>query len=481
MEIISQKWDNYNEWADEKLFGNKTCPINQLKYSPLKRTYSLIKELWIYIKIWRVNSVTDKVTETSSKLEARRAFLALCSNETRHLQDPVADPYAVCGHPNPSGLGEAASFSQTGSWGQSSVLFSDLETYCIADSCGKAPYGGAEYGIPQTPEADAVCRKIAALHNGCGAVICPSGLSAIATTLDAFSPKAVLIPDNVYGPMIRFLNRRRIKQIRYPAGASDDEFRSALQKARSEYPEREDLIVYIEAPGSGTFEIPDIAGIVTIAQAENLRTVMDNTWASHVRFKPLEQGVDVVVQATTKYEGGYGDTPSGIVIAKNSEDLQVIADELRANGNGAVAPTTCARLYHRIDSTEERLNRHADNAQHLIQWFLQQPFVAEVLSPTLETSPYHNRFRRYFGRGNGLFSVVFRSDLSAKRVGKFADALNLFWIAESWGGHLSLVLPVHAKREVSFVPEGYILRFHAGLEDYQDLLRDLSQAAKVLS
>lgn len=441
-----------------------------------------MKELWIYMTDFGGKiPVTGKIAETSSKLEARRAFLALCSNETRLLQDPVSDPYAVCGHPNPSGLGEAARFSLTGSWGQSSVLFSDLETYRLADRCGRAPYGGAEYGIPQTPEADAVCRKIAALHNGYGAVVCPSGLSAIATTLDAFFPKAVLIPDNVYGPMIRFLNRRRMRLLRYPAGASADEFRSVLQKARSEYPEHEDLIVYIEAPGSGTFEIPDIAGIVTIAQSEKLRTVMDNTWASHVRFKPLEQGIDIVVQATTKYEGGYGDTPSGIIIAKKPENMRIIAEELRASGNGAVAPTTCSRLYHRIDSTEERLNRHAENAERLIGWFLQQTFVAGVLSPSLESSPYHERFRRYFGKGNGLFSVVFRPEIPAKHVEAFVDALNLFWIAESWGGHLSLVLPVHAKREVSSVPDGYILRFHAGLEDYRDLLQDLSQAARGLA
>lgn len=409
--------------------------------------------------------------------EVRRTFLAGCSEQTRLLHNPIVDPYAAKGHPNPSGLGDAARFSQTGSWGQSSVLFPTLATYRIADELGSAPYGGAEYGVPQTPEADAVCKKIAALHNGCGAVICPSGLSAIATTLDAFSPQAVLIPDNVYGPMLRFMNHRSIKQIRYPAGASADEFRAILGKARTEYPQCEDLLVYIEAPGSGTFEIPDIDGIVAAAQASGLRTVMDNTWGSHVRLKPLEHGIDIVVQATTKYEGGYGDTPSGVVIAKHPKELQRLAAELRATGNGAVAPTTCARLYHRIDSAEERLNRHAETAKELMAWFLKQPFVVEVLSPTLETSPYYERFQRYFGQGNGLFSVVFRPNISSERVEAFIDKLNLFWVAESWGGHLSLVLPVHAKREVSSLPEGYILRFHAGLEDYHDLLRDLEQAS----
>jgi len=422
----------------------------------------------------------NKRPEALNKCSARQTFLARCSTTTRLLHMPVSDPYEVGGHPNPSGLGDAGPFSQTGSWGQSSVLFPTLAAYRQADQYGRAPYGGAEYGVVQTPEADAVCKKIAALHKGHGAVICPSGLSAITITLDALAPKAVLIPECVYGPMLRLINRRRIKQFRYPAGASAEEFRSVLVKASSEYPHREDLLVYLEAPGSGTFEIPDIDGIIAVTKNAKLRTVMDNTWASHIRFRPLEHGIDVVVQATTKYEGGYGDTPSGVVIAKHPQDLRCIADELRATGNGAVAPTTCSRLYHRIDSTEERLNQHADTARQLMEWFLKQPFVAGVLSPALKTSPYHERFQHYFGKGNGLFSVVFRPDIPANKAEAFVDALNLFWVAESWGGHLSLVLPVHAKREVTALPGGYLLRFHAGLEDYRDLLRDLEQAAECL-
>lgn len=420
----------------------------------------------------------NKMPEDLNKCSARQAFLASCAAKTRLLHTPVSDPYEVSGHPNPAGLGDAGPFSQTGSWGQSSVLFPTLATYRQADDCGRASYGGAEYGVVQTPEAEAVCKKIAALHNGHGAVICPSGLAAIATTLDALAPKAVLIPDCVYGPMLRLINRRRIKPVRYPAGASAAEFRAVLAQASSEYSQGQELLVYLEAPGSGTFEIPDIDGIVAIAKNAGLRTVMDNTWASHIRFLPLEHGIDIVIQATTKYEGGYGDTPSGVVIAKDPQDLQHIADELRATGNGAVAPTTCSRLYHRIDSTEERLNQHADTAQRLMDWFLKQPFAAGVLSPVLETSPYHQRFQYYFGKGNGLFSVIFQPDIPANKVEAFADALNLFWIAESWGGHLSLVLPVHAKREFTSIPDGYVLRFHAGLEDYQDLLRDLEQAAQ---
>lgn len=452
---------------------------------------------------------------STAKNALRRSFLEVCSQQTREIQEPIANPYATIGHPNPAGLGRAAETSRVGSWGQSSVLFMDLESYLYADATGKSPYGGAEYGITQTPEAAAVCAKIAALHHGFGAIICPSGLSAITTTIEAFSPKVVLIPDNVYAPLVRFLTRRNIQIVRYPAGVSALEFEDYFWRAQKGVSRSCDLLTYIEAPGSGSFEIPDIDGIVNISRRQGARTVMDNTWASHVRFKPLDHGVDIVIQATTKkvnhvvysgapikaevagarrkavssindlinasvliesmpnrkgkqkpgiigyhrfyvpvriggknytvrlvaeqtkdgfktqsydlydavmeggkfappraddestlkaerafsttiremlsgvkdangnayfqsafhgspyqfdrftldhigtgegaYEGGYGDTPSGIVIAKDSKDYQQLADELRATGNGAVAPTTCTRLYHRIDSTEERL------------------------------------------------------------------------------------------------------------------------------
>ncbi|MCC5468740.1 PLP-dependent transferase, partial [Pelosinus baikalensis] len=117
-------------------------------------------------------------------------------------------------------------------------------------------------------------------------------------------------------------------------------------------------------------------------------------------------------------------------------------DELRATGNAQLHQRLARDFITELIRLKKRLNQHADTAQRLIEWFLKQPFVTNVLSPTLETSPYHKRFQHYFGKGNGLFSVVFLPDLLAEHVEAFVDALNLFWVAESWGGHLSLVLPV---------------------------------------
>ncbi len=424
----------------------------------------------------------EKALKTPSRAAAKRtkarlAFLKTCSKQTREIQLPIVDPYASRGHANPKGLGKAKEFSLQGSWGQCSVLFPDLATDIAAFKSGRAPYGGAEYGIVLTPEADAICHKMAALHGGVGAVICPSGLSAITATIEAFAPRTMLIPHNAYFPLLRFLKHRNLRTFQYPGGASADEVAEAFKQARNAGYEPKEIMMYIEAPGSGTFEIPDIDGIVALAKKNGLRTVMDNTWANHVRFKPLEHGIDVVIQATTKYEGGYGDTPSGVVIAGNGADYKKLYEELEASGNGAVAPTTCMRLMGRIETTQARMDRQYAAALQLSKWFLKQPFVEDVLSPALETSPYHKRFKKYFGKGNGLFSVIFRDNISPKKVDAFIDALNLFWVGASWGGHVSLVLPVQ-RRDPCGLPPGKIVRFHVGLETPRDVMRDVAQAAE---
>jgi cystathionine beta-lyase len=413
-----------------------------------------------------------------NKAAIRRAFLRSCTPRTVDIQNPLIDPIVSRGHPNPAGLGEADRFSREGSWGQSSVLFPDLASYQAADETGVSPYGGAEYGVVLTPEADAVCRKIAALHGGFGAIICPSGLSAITTTIAAFAPRALLIPDNAYPPLLRYLRYKNICVFRYPSDASAGTVSVILREARREFRAARDIMIYLEAPGSGTFEIPDISGIAALAKSNGIISVMDNTWASHVRFKPITAGIDIVIQATTKYEGGYGDTPSGVVIAAQQAGFECLVDELRISGHGAVAPTTCARLLKRIDSTEARLDAHHETALQLVAWFQSQAFVADVLSPALPGSPCHTRFNEYFGKGNGLFSVVFRPTIPASQVAAFVEALNLFWVGESWGGHVSLVLPVCVQRELTSAPKGQVLRFHAGLEDASDLQRDLEQAAR---
>ncbi|TDR85249.1 Cys/Met metabolism PLP-dependent enzyme [Enterovirga rhinocerotis] len=323
----------------------------------------------------------------------RGAFLATCKPATRRIHQPIVDPARVKGHLNPAGLGQARLASKAGSFGQSSVSFESLSAYAAADESGEAPYGGAEYGIVQSPEADAVCRKLAALHGAPGAIICPSGLSAVSTTIDAFAPTAILLPENVYYPAYRYMRERsRADLVTYAAGASVADI-GALLEATAERHGTQHVLLYVEAPGSGTFEIPDLGGIVALARRSGVRTAMDNTWASHARFKPIENGIDIAIQATTKYEGGYGDTPGGVVLARTEPDLAALRRQLRISGNGAVSPQTCTRLFHRLDTLEARLARHEASAAALMRWFEAQ----DAWRPQ-GGSPYARHARRHASR-----------------------------------------------------------------------------------
>ncbi|KMO30793.1 Cys/Met metabolism pyridoxal-phosphate-dependent protein [Methylobacterium tarhaniae] len=421
--------------------------------------------------------------DAGSKVERRRAFLAECRPATRRIHAPIVDLTGARGHLNPRGLGHARAFSDLGSLGQSSVGFDTLADYEAADEAGRAPYGGAEYGVVQSPEAEAVCTKFARLHGGVGAIVCGSGLAAIATVLDAFAPKVILIPDGIYFPAWRYMSEANLAEtgraalLTYPAGASGAEVGALIREAGRTFAPGETMI-YLEAPASGTFEIPDIAGIVDEARRAGIRTVMDNTWGSHVRFRPLDHGIGIAIQATTKYEGGYGDTPSGVAVARDEADLARLRRQLRIGGHGAVSPQTCTRLFHRVDSAESRLARHEAAAASLMRWFEGKAVTADILSPARAASPHHARFRQYFGAGNSLFTVVFDEGLPVGRIHAFVDALLLFRVAESWGGHVSLVLPVHPRRDPASLPKGAMFRFNAGLEEADDLIADLDQAAR---
>jgi len=439
------------------------------------------------------------------KLKAVKEFLAASAETTQLIHNPIIDPYAVMGLPNPSGLGRAREYSFVSpglnQGAQSTIFFEDLGKYHEADGKGQAPYflaadinrtssynGAAEYGAVRTAVVGAVCSKISDLHGGIGAVMVPSGLSAIVTTMLAFSPRSIAVPEGVYFPLRRFLedvNNERIAQDRkpinifyYEPNSSKDKFEAHLENAKFKGDHVD--MVYIEAPVSGTFEIPDINGIIQSAKARNIRTIMDNTWASHVRFKPIKLGIDIVIQAVTKYEGGYGDTTAGIIIASKLADLAKLASKTRFYGIGAIASETCNRLYHRLDSTEARINQHHENAMQLMDWFEGQEFVADILSPALTSSPYYERCKEYFnGKGNGLFTIRFNKSIRQEQVNIFIDALKLFKVGESWGGHVSLVLPVSRQNRTTPLPDGVMFRFHAGLEDANDLIRDLMQAAKI--
>jgi len=419
-----------------------------------------------------------------SKIEKRREFLLSCATVTRTIHAPIIDLVAVKGHLNPAGLGEVLAFSGDNR-GQSTVGFDTQAEFHDAEA-GRNIYGGAEYAVVQSPEAEAVCKKMAALHGGAGAVILGSGLNAIVIVFQTFlknEAASIAIPDNRYYPAERALKHLKtlnpyLHIYRYPGDADAATVGAVLDCAEGEG--NPVAMLYLEAPGSQTFEIPDLDGLVALAKDRAIRTVMDNTWASHVRYKPLAHGVDIVVQATTKYEGGYADTPSGVAIAANDTDFKALSYTVRALGAGAVSPQICSRLSQRVESTEARMDQHYESALAILLWARSQLQIETVLCPFDPQSPYFARFQKYFRKGNGLMTLAFRPAVTQAEIDAFLDHLLLFRIGESWGGHVSLALVAKPARglKTPTLPEGIMVRLSIGLEDAGDLARDLQQAAQ---
>jgi cystathionine beta-lyase len=428
---------------------------------------------------------SDGAVVSRERIELRRTFLEACAAETIAIQRPILDLGYAKGRLNPAGLGQARELSGF-LVGQTTVAFDTVGDYRDADKKGKSKYGGAEYGIVETPESARVCQEFSRLHGGSGAVILPSGLSAIETVFKTFlkSPDGkptVLIPDNRYFPTERVLNdmaqfNPNLHIRRYPGNVTGRGIENLIKDIQSADKRRINLL-YLEAPGSQTFEIPELKEIIRVAKEYGIPTAMDNSWASHVRFQPLAHGVDVVIQSTTKYEGGYADTPSGIVVAGDKKHFEALARNVRVSGNGAVDSHTCNRLFGRVASTGERLDQHYNSALKVMEWLQQQKFTGQILCPALPGSPDHDRFKEYFGKGNGLFTLVFREDIKPEQVDQFMDSTNLFRIGESWGGHVSLLLPTQPTRKLSELPRGQMVRFSIGLENPNDIVRDLEQAS----
>lgn len=420
------------------------------------------------------------------KLKLRRNFILGAANETRKIHEPIIDLSQSNGALNPLGLGNAENFSAAFAgkfgWGQSTVGFHRVGDFRAADQSGIAyanenNHGPAEYGIVRSAAVAKTAEKIASLHGEKDALLFASGITAISTLFQTYPEdrkSVILLPEGCYFPTTRLLDEAlHLNFVRYPSDATKEQMLAAIHQVEADGGKIG--MIYLEAPVSQTFEIPDIQGIIEIAKDNGVMTAMDNTWASHVGFRPLDHGVDVAIQATTKYEGGYGDTPSGALISNDDAVLTRIARTSRVLGAGAVSAATCGRLYHRLDTTALRMGAQNESAMRLAEWFQEQAFVAEVIAPYLPNSPHHERFSQYFKSGNGLLTVVF--DRAAENVEAFLDHAPLPVIGESWGGHVTLVSRCNPQRRLSKLPAGEKVRISVGLEKVEDIIASFELAS----
>jgi len=238
--------------------------------------------------------------------------------------------------------------------------------------------------------------------------------------------------------------------------------------------------VMFEAPGTATFEVPDIPAIARVARAAGAVSILDGTWATPVFCRPMELGVDVVAHSGSKYIGGHSDTMIGFIVC-NGAHYSMMRKTVLAFGDRAGAHDIFLSL-RGLRTLEVRMKSHEASALKVARWFAAQPQAHKVLHPAFPECPGHEFWARDFRGSSGIFSVLFDCD-SEPKLRRFIDGLNMFGLGVSWGGFESLALPFDptaARTATPWRETGQLIRFNIGLEDADDLIADLAQAIQLL-
>lgn len=336
------------------------------------------------------------------------------------------------------------------------------------DEAWKTPYNGRLYGRNGTPTSAAFETAIAEIEGGYGAVATASGVAAIMAVFVAFVGQGehALVPDSVYD-IVRRCDTRMLKRM----GIEVTYYDPLVGKDIETLIRPNTKLIYLESPGSGTFDIQDVPAIVAVAKARGIRTVIDNTWATPLFFRPLDLSVDAVIEAATKYIVGHSDAMLGVVATTKDAFMPVRA---AVQDMGACAGTEEVNLGLRgLRTLDARLARHQTSALAVARWLADQPQVSKVLYPALPGAPGHELWKRDFSGASGLMAFELPS-LAEGALEAMVSGMSHFKLGYSWGGYESLILPVHTEnRKVTPWQGGPLLRIHIGLEDVSDLIEDL--------
>ncbi|AOJ09147.1 cystathionine beta-lyase [Burkholderia mayonis] len=347
---------------------------------------------------------------------------------------------------------------------QSTLLFDSVEALKHASGTPSA------YGRGGSPTTRALETALARLEGAHRAMLTPSGLSAITTSLLAtLSPgDHLLMTDSVYDPTRAFcaetLARLGIETTYFDPSIGADI--AALMRPNTR-------AVFVESPGSLTFEVQDIPAISRIAHRHDAIVLMDNTWATPLYFRSFEHGVDVSVHAATKYISGHSDVLMGAILT--TDTLYPKINRFYRQLGMTVSGDDAYLALRGLRTLSVRLERHQRNAHALTEWLARQPEVAEILYPARPGSPGHALWRRDFTGASGLFGVVLHPQ-SDEALRAMLDGMTCFGMGYSWGGFESLILrsnPASCRTATQWKREGPLLRIHAGLEHPDDMIADL--------
>ncbi len=352
----------------------------------------------------------------------------------------------------------------------STILYDKVEDYVARHS---RLYDGVIYGLYGTETSFALATAVADLEGGHKTVVTSSGTSAISLSLAAFLKAGdhLLVIDTAYRSTRRFCD-----EILAGYGVEISYFAPDIGGAIAELLRPNTRMVFLETPGSLTFEMADIRAITEVTRARGIVTAIDNTWATPLLFRPVEHGVDVSISAATKYLSGHSDVMLGTMTAGTEEVFKKLKDSAARWGNVASADD-CYLVQRGLRTLDVRLERHQRTALALIDWLGRQPEVRRILYPALPTDPGHAIWKRDFSGASGLFGMLV-DPMTADQSSAFFNQLRLFKMGASWGGFESLIVPAWPApvRSCGPVEEGSLLRIHAGLECVDDLIEDLAGA-----
>jgi cystathionine beta-lyase len=352
----------------------------------------------------------------------------------------------------------------------STVLFKDVAAMRSGEWKEKNAY---TYGLHGTPTTFTLEARIAAIEGGEHCLLAPSGLAAIAMVDFALLKTGddVLLPDNVYNP-----NRELGRWLSNDFGITARYYDPLVGAGIADLIQPNTKLIWTEAPGSVSMEVPDLPAICKAAHQNGVLVALDNTWSGGLALRAFDLGVDIVMQALTKYQSGGSDVLMGAVITRERALIDRLAMAHMRLGLG-VSPDDAYLVMRGLPSMKLRFDAHDASARKVAAWLKARPEISKVLHPAFEDCPGHEAFKRDFTGAGGLFSVLFDARYTEAQTDRFVDSLELFGLGYSWGGANSLVMPyrIQAMRR-NWQEDGVLVRFNIGLEDTDDLINDIEQA-----
>jgi cystathionine beta-lyase len=355
----------------------------------------------------------------------------------------------------------------------STVLFKNFEDLTLANA---GQYSGITYGTDRLPTQRAFEEAVRELEGGAVTRAFPSGISAIINTFLAFTSSGdhILVCDNAYGPTARFCNEvltRYNIQTTFIPSDSGQEIETYFQDNTK--------LIFLESPGSNTFEIQDIPAITAVAKQRGIVTVLDNTWATPLYLDALSLGIDVSIQSATKYLTGHSDILMGTVTT-NEKYAEILKQFYRVTET-YTPEEDCYTALRGLRTLPLRLRQHEKSALEIARWLESLPIIDQVIHPALPSHPEHHLWLRDFTGSSGLFAFVFKEEYAQEKLAAFVNSLQLFGMGYSWGGFKSLITAGKYNRTQESKYAGKtVVRLNIGLEEPEDLIKDLESGFDLL-